>query len=886
MEKQASKLASAFNTRKIIALVAFSLLYITSSQAQDLPLANGEEYIIGDITVTGTVSYNEQTVITFTGLKTGERIFIPGDRISKVLKDLWNLDLFSDINIYVTRIEGNTADLELEIVEVPQLSEVRLQGVKRKEREEIIEESKLRPGAKVNENFITTTRNYIENKFKEDGYLNSKVAINTTPVEDTTETATNLVNMVVNIDKGERVKVGEIVFEGNEQFSDAKLRRAMKDTKQKNFFRFWKRSKFIEENYETDKENIVDKYKEKGFRDARIVSDTLITKDEDEVALQLNIEEGNRYYFGNINFIGNSVYTSEYLHRVLGINKGDVYNGVLLREQIANPAKPDANDITNLYQNNGYLFSNISPVEVKVYNDTIDFEIRVREGKVAYFNNINVVGNDKTKDNVIYRELRTRPGDKYSKSDVMRTIRELGQLGFFDPEQLEPDFQNVDPDSGTLDMEYSVVESGASQIELQGGYGGGGFVGTLGLSFNNFSIAGIFDKEAYRPLPMGDGQTLSLRAQASTHYQTYSLSFSEPWWGGKKPKRLSTSFQHTEQYYYDYRSREADRDRKFSITGVTFGLAKQLTVPDDFFVLSHALGFQHYNLSNYNTGLFTFGNGYSNNLSYTVGLTRDNTFTNPIFPMGGSKFEVTAKLTPPFSLFNNVDYANLGDQREFQLENEHGRLINMEGRPLAPGEDPIADPSKVDQEKFKWLEFYKIKFSGEWYTNLYQKLVLKTQTEFGFLGAYNNERGIPPFERFYLGGDGLGTYSLDGREAIALRGYPNQSLVPANRNALNQVSQQDGATIYNKYSLELRYPITLKPSASIYALTFLEAGASYDKFSNFNPFQLNRSAGGGLRIFMPAFGLLGIDFGYGFDPIPGETTRNGWETHFIIGQQF
>ena len=878
-----SNLVSAFITSRFLALVAFCLFY-SSSQAQDLPLANGEEYTIGEIQVTGTVSYNEQTVIAFTGLKPGEKIFIPGDRISKVLKKLWDLGLFSDINIYVTSIEGDTANLELEIQEVPSLAEVRLQGVKKKAREEIIKESELTPGAKVTENLITTTRNYIRNKYQEDGYLNTKIVINTIPVEDTT--ASNLVNMVVNIDRGERVKVEDIIFEGNEQFSDRRLRRAMKNTKQENFLRFWKRSKFVEEEYEEDKENIINKYKEKGFRDARIVSDTLIRRDQDDVALRLQIEEGNRYYFGDINFLGNSVYTDAQLQRVLGISKGDVYNGVLLEKQIADNTKPDANDLTNLYQNNGYLFSNINPVEVRVYNDTIDFEIRIREGKVAHFNEINVVGNDKTKDHVIYRELRTKPGNRYSKQDVIRTIRELGQLGFFDAEQLEPQFKNVDANSGTLDLEYSVVESGASQIELQGGYGGGGFVGTLGLSFNNFSLRGIFDKEAYRPLPMGDGQTLSLRAQASTYYQTYSLSFSEPWWGGRRPVRLSTSFQHTEQYFYDYRSRRADRDRKFSITGVTFGLAKQLRKPDDFFVLSHALGFQHYNLSNYNTGLFTFGDGYSNNLSYTIGLTRNNTSVNPIFPTGGSKFEIIAKLTPPYSLFSDVDYGNLGEQREFQLQNEYGVLINRQGKPLREGEAPVPDQSKIDQEKFKWLEFYKIKFSGSWYTNLYEKLVLRTHAEYGFLGAYNNERGVPPFERFYLGGDGMGTYSLDGREAIAMRGYPNQSLVPLNRTTGNRATDNDGATIYNKYSLELRYPITLKPSASIYALTFLEAGASYDGFRNFDPFQLNRSAGAGIRIFMPAFGLLGIDFGYGFDPLPGEMQRNGWETHFIIGQQF
>ena len=870
-------------TKKILTLVAFCFIFSISTQAQDLPLAGGTKYTIGDITVTGTTTYNEQTVIAYTGLKKGEEIYIPGQRLSKIIKKLWDLDLFSDINFYITNVEGNVADLELEIKEVPQLANVRIQGVKKQKKDELIKDNKLTAGAKVTENLITTTKNYIENKYRKDGYLNTKVAVNTVPVQDTT--ANNKVNMVVNVDKGERVKIDDIEFTGNEQLSDAKLKRQMKNTKQKNFFRFWKRSKYVPADYQEDKQAIVDEYKKNGFRDARILSDTLIKKDSEDIALKLKIEEGDKYYIGDINFIGNTVYTDRQLEKVLGIKKGDVYNGVLLDKRIDDQTKPDAESVSNVYKNNGYLFSNINLVETDASKDTIDFEIRIHEGKVAYFNKIRVTGNDKTKDHVIYRELRTKPGQKYSQQDVISTIRELGQLGFFDAEQLEPKFVNPDPNTGTLDLEYNVVEAGASQIELQGGYGGGGFIGTLGLSFNNFSVAGLFDKDAYKPLPMGDGQTLSLRAQASTYYQTYSLSFIEPWLGGKKPVSLSTSFSYTRQFLYDYRNRKADKSRSFDILGVNVGLAKRLTVPDPYITVSQAIGFQRYNLNNYNTGLFTFGNGHSNNLTYTVGFTRDNTFVNPIFPMGGSQFKITAKFTPPYSLWNGVDYENLGSQREFQLEDENGNLIDKQGNRVTLA-NAVPDQGKIDQEKFKWLEFYKVKFSGAWYTKIYDKLVLKTLAEYGFLGAYNNKRGIPPFERFYLGGDGLGSYSLDGRETIQLRGYPNQSLIPLDRTSLSQASADDGATIYNKYSLELRYPITLKPSASIYALTFLEGGASYDNFRDFNPFQLNRSAGAGIRIFMPAFGLLGIDFGYGFDPVPGSTGPNGWETHFIIGQQF
>jgi outer membrane protein insertion porin family len=885
-----SRLVSTTMSKKFLSLLAFCFLYTLSFQAQDLPLSGGTKYTIGKIEVTGTVSYNEQTVIAYTGLKSGDDVFIPGERLSKVLKKLWDLGLFSDINFYVTNIDGNVADLELEIQEVPELAEVRIQGIKKKSaQEELIKENTLTPGAKVTENLTTTTKNYIENKYKKEGYFNTKVTINTTPVIDTA--GTSKVKMLVNIDRGEKVKVSNIEFIGNEELSDGKLKGAMSNTKEKNFFRVWKRSKFNENDFEADKEEIVNKYKEKGYRDARIVSDSLIVNDPKTVSLKLQIEEGNKHYIGNIDFIGNVVYSDDLLTRALGISKGDVYNGVLLEKRISDESKPDSQDIANLYKNNGYLFAQINTVETKVYNDTLDFEIRIVEGKEAYFNKISVVGNTKTKDHVIYRELRTKPGQKYSQEDVVRTIREIGQLGFFDAENVQPNFKNVDPNSGTLDMEYAVVEAGASQIELQGGYGGGGFIGTLGLSFNNFSIAGVFDKEAYKPVPMGDGQKLSLRAQASIYYQTYSLSFVEPWLGGKKPKSLSTSFSYTRQFLFDPQKRKADKSRSFDILGVTVGLAKRLQWPDDYFTLSQSLGFQRYDLNNYNTGLFTFGDGFSNNLTYTLGFSRNSKGLNPIFPTVGSEFNFVAKFTPPYSLWNGVDYNDLENQREFQLEDENGNLVNEDGLRLRPGETPVGDQAKIDQEKFKWLEFYKVKFDAAWFTTIFKlgpkgPLVLKTAVEYGFLGAYNSDRGIPPFERFYLGGDGMGSYSLDGRESIALRGYPNQSLVPLDRTSFSQATNQDGAVIYNKYSLELRYPITLKPAASIYALTFIEGGASYDNFRDFNPFQLNRSAGAGLRIFMPQFGLLGIDFGYGFDPIPGQSSPNGWETHFIIGQQF
>jgi outer membrane protein insertion porin family len=849
----------------------FTALIIISSitiQAQEITYNTGEKYILGDVTVSGNSSFSDQTIVAYSGLSKGKEMAIPGEDISNAIKKLWNSKLFSDIEIYITKIEGHVAYLDIKLSDLPELNDVKVNGVKKGKVEGIIKDNKLKKGVKVTENLITTTKNFLATKYKKEGFLNTKININTIEVKDSIKKAR--VNMVLNIDKGEKVKIKNIEFTGNTIFSDKKLRKSMKSTKKINRLRILKRSKFIDSAYQADLSKVIDKYKENGYRDARILSDSMIVNNDKTISLKIHVTEGEKYTFGNITFIGNTVYSNDYLSRILRIKKGDTYNGVLLEKRIADKSKPDAFDITNEYQNHGYLFSSINPVEVSADNNVIDMEIRISEGKPAYFNNVSVVGNDKTNDHVIYREIRTRPGQLYSKENVVRTVRELGQLGFFDAQEISPNFINPNPNEGTIDMEYSVKETGSSQIELQGGYGGGGFIGTLGLSFNNFSIKNIFNKDAYKPIPMGDGQKLALRLQASQFYQTYSFSFSEPWLGGKRPVQFSTSISQTKQFLYDYRTRKADKSKRFNITGITVGLAKRLTVPDDYFTLSQAVSFQVYDLQNYNTGLFTFGNGSSKNLAYTLGLSRSNSYNDPIFPIGGSDFSVTAKMSIPYSLFNNVDYKGLKAERDTK------ELIYQDATSSAADRQAAyARMGEIDQERYKWLEFYKINFKGSWYTQIVKNLVLRPSIEFGFLGAYNNDRGVIPFERFFVGGDGMGTYSLDGRESIALRGYPNQSL-----------SSQDGGTIYNKFSLELRYPITLKASAKIYGLSFLEGGNSYNNFRDYNPFDIKRSAGLGIRIFMPAFGLLGIDFGYGFDPLTGETGKHGWETHFIIGQQF
>tara|TARA_B100000073_G_scaffold51795_1_gene38186 strand:+ start:769 stop:3366 length:2598 start_codon:yes stop_codon:yes gene_type:complete len=865
LEKLVNKLNNIQNLVKDLNLSAKLLvlacifLFSESTYSQN----RVERYNIGEIEVSGNTSFSPLTIITFSGLREGDAISIPGEKLSNAIKKLWGSNLFSSVNVYKTKIEDGVINLEIELYDLPELTELEISGVKKRKKEEIIKENKLQNGVKVTENLITTTKNYLENKYRKKGFFNAKVIINTEKVVDSTNKSK--VKMTLDIKKGSKLKVDQIKFNGINQLKSKTLEKAMKNTKRKKFYRLFKRSKYVPEDFKEDLLSLVDKYKENGFRDARIVSDTIENNNEG-INISIDLIEGSKYTFGKIDYLGNSVYTDKQLNQILSIKEGDTYNGVELEKKIADRSDPDADDLSNLYQNNGYLFSSITPVEVNADGNIIDLEIRINEGKPAYFNKISVVGNNKTNDHVIYREIRTRPGQLYSKANVFRSLRELGQLGFFDPQLISPDFKNINPNDGTVDLEYTLVETGSSQIELQGGYGGGGFIGTIGLSFNNFSIKDIFKKEAYTPIPMGDGQRLALRLQASRFYTVNSFNFTEPWLGGKRPVQFSVQLSQTKQFMFNPYNYTADKSKYFNISGISVGLAKRLTVPDDYFTLSQFIGYQFYDLNEYNTGLFTFGNGSSNNLSYTIALSRNNTYTDPIYPTGGSNFSLSAKMTFPYSAFSDVDYKALKDERDGLVDD-----LAMNPNNTSAGER-IAE---IDQERYKWLEFYKIKFKGEWFTALTKKLVLRPAFEFGFLGAYNNDRGIIPFERFFLGGDGMGMYNLDGRENIPLRGYPNQSL-----------SAQDGGSIYNKYSLELRYPISLGEQAKIFALTFIEGGSSYNSFRDFDPFQLKRSAGIGVRLFMPQFGLLGIDFGHGFDPVPGQSTKHGWETHFIFGQNF
>ncbi|MDF1516676.1 MAG: outer membrane protein assembly factor BamA [Lutibacter sp.] len=792
-------------------------------------------YELGGITVKGLQKFEEETVKVFTGLVVGQEIKLPGDKLTSAIKKLYETKQFSNVEVYVSKIDGNVAYLEFEVLELPQLNNVTIEGVKKSKAKELQKDAELKKGVMLTDNLMVTSKNYFRKKYQEKGYLKAKVTLDTKP--DTS--SVNTVNMLVYINKGEKIKIKDINFEGNDAFSDKRLKKAMKKTKQKMFGRFWKKSKYIEADFNTDLENIVTAYSEKGYRDARVIDHSMAFNDDNTITLDIKVEEGKKYIFGDIRFLGNTRYTDEQLQSILRIEKGDTYNGKVLKERVSGTGKPDSDDITTLYQDNGYLFSRVLPVETRINNDSIDVEIRIYEDAPTKIKKITVNGNDRTNDHVIYREIRTKPGYLYSKSDIIRTIREIGQLGFFDAEAITPDL-NPNYQDKTVDIDYTVAEKGSSQIELQGGYGGGSFIGTLGLSFNNFSVKNIFNGKAYKPLPMGDGQTLSLRLQKSRFYTTSSFSFTEPWLGGKKPQSLSFSIYNSKQFRFNPTTNNVDKDQRLNIIGATVGLGKRLKWPDNYFTLSQSISYQLYDLQDYPISTFSFSSGSSNNLSYSITLGRSSAGSNPVFPTYGSDFSIGAKLTFPYSLVKNTDYATVDDR-----------------------------------EKYKWLEYYKTSFKGKWYTAITKDLVIMSNAEFGFLGNYNKKLGDSPFERFFVGGDGMASFQLDGRETIALRGYENSRL-----------SSIDGGTVYNKFQMELRYPITLKPSASIYVLGFVEAGNSYDGFKNFNPFVLKRSAGLGLRVFMPAFGLLGIDFAHGFDPLPGETVKSGWQTHFIIGQQF
>ena len=799
------------------------------SNSTSFDYASPKEYILGGITIDGTKFLDHKTLIQISTLEIGNRIMIPGDELTKASKILWEQGLFSDVQIKVDYVQNNTIFLKLYLEERPRLSKFKFQGIKKSEIDAIRDKIKLSRGKIITENLIINTRNIITEHYKEKGFLNV-----TTTISQQADTLTkNHVMLILDIDKKKKVKIGQIQFEGNNVFSEKRLKRLMKDTKEKKFFRIFKASKYLEEAYKNDKQNIISKYNEKGLRDAKVEQDSVsFDNSENLINLKLKINEGKTYYFGNISFVGNTKYSNTELAELVGIDKGDIFDQSILETRIL--GSPDSKDIHSIYLDNGYLFSQVTPVEIEIRNDTIDIEVRIYEGLQARVNRVSVVGNTKTNDHVIMREIRTKPGDLFSRSAIMRSQREIATLDYFNPEKLNIDVQPNQED-GTVDLNYIVEEKSSDQVELQGGYGADRIIGTFGVSFNNFSAKNLFNKEAWLPLPSGDGQRLRLSATSNgVQYQSYNISFTEPWLGGKKPNSLTIGG------YHSVSSNGLDKDDEdrgiFKVTSFSVGLGKRLQWPDDFFTLYQNLSLKKYNVNNYEFGSFI--NGIYYNMSYAFVLGR-NSVDQPTFPRKGSNMKLSVQMTPPYSLLD--------------------------------GSDNTVDPENLN----KWVEYHKWNFKANWFTSLANKLVLKTNLEYGIIGKYSNDKSLSQFERYYVGGDGLSGYAVDGREVIALRGYENNSLSPSY-----------GSTIYNKYTLEMRYALSLNPQSPIYALAFLEAGNTWNNTNLFNPFDIKRSAGFGVRMTVPMLGIMGVDWGYGFDEVLGNPAANGSHFHFSINQQF
>lgn len=825
------------------AALAFLVSVLSVSlSAQVLPQQSEDSnlYTIAGVTVRGNSLYSSQIIVHETGLVEGSQVRIPGEQISSAIRRLWKHGLFDNVEIYVDRVEGDKVYLDIEVQERTPITRLQYVGVSRTMQEDLAKDLTMNANQKVSEDLIQSVKNYIEKRYVKRGFLSAKVTVEVTP--DTLR-ENGGVHMKVILDKGERVRINSINFQGNQVLTADQLRKAMKDTKQIKHLNIFKQSKLVEDKYEDDLKNIVEKYKTLGYRDARVVGDTITwNKGDNTLDINIAIDEGNKYHYRSIKFLGNSKFSTEQLKTILGIKEGDVYNGELLAKRIS--GSKDGRDIQSLYMDNGYLFAQIMPVEVSADRDSIDLEIRIIEYDKAYINRVTVKGNTRTFDEIIYRELTTKPGDLFSKTAIMQSQQRIGALGFFDGENI-----GIDPkpnlSTGTVDIDYTVVEKNSSQIELQGGWGGGMFIGTVGLSFNNFSTRNLFNKKAWKPLPMGQGQTFSLRFQAAQGYTSYQMSFMEPWIGGRRPLSITTSFYYTKQEAYNYYTNERMKGR-LDIFGGGIVLGKRLNWPDDYFVGTIGINYSRYGWKDYDWGIYqeSFTKGTSNNLNLSLGLNRRSSGSNPIYPTYGSDISLSLFLTPPYSLFNGRDYS---------------------------------DPDLSDVKRYEWLEYYKFKAKATWYNNIAAKLVLVTNVEFGYMGMYNPKVGLGPFERFIMGGSGMSQYQYYSGEIIPLRGYKDNTI--ASSTSMVGI----GDPIYNRFTVELRYPITLSQTTSIFVLLFAEGGNTYADLKSYNPFKLHRSTGAGIRVYMPMFGMLGFDFGYGFDPMPGE--KRGWQFHFSLGQQ-
>ena len=839
------------------------------------------KYEIGGISLTGVDNHEPYVIIGISGLSVGDEIVVPGEDITSAIKRYWKFGLFSDVSITADSIVGSKIYLGIHLVQSPRVSQIKLKGMKKSEREDLEAQIGLIKGNQITPDMVNRAKRIVERYFSAKGYKNVEVTILQRP----DVTADNQVIVDIQVDKKDKIKVRKIFISGAEKMPEKKVRYAMKKIREKttlnNMLHTLLRSKkFTDERYEEDKDNIISLYNEHGYRDAIIVADSVVPYDDSSVDIYLTLEEGNQYHLSSIKWVGNSVYSTDQLNYLLGMKAGDVYNQKQLEERL----NTDDTSVKTTYFDNGYVFLRLNPIEVSVDNDSVDLEIRMHEGMQATINRVSISGNDRLYEEVVRRELRTLPGSLFSMTGVKRSFQEIANMGHFDAEKINP---NIVPNgnAGTVDIDWQLISKSSDQIEVSAGWGQTGVIGKLSLKFTNFSMRNLFGKGRNRRgiIPQGDGQTLTISAQSNgQYYQAYSVSFFDPWFGRKRPNSFSvsafmsvqtdvaSSYYNSAYYnnYYNYlygygnynnygygynnMSSYYDPDKYIKMYGVSIGWGKRLRWPDDFFRFSAELNYQLYSLKDWQYFLIT--DGHCNNINLALTLAR-NSVDNPLFPRSGSEFSLTTSFTPPYSKFDGKDYANLATNTK--------------------------SPSYKDElrDKHKWIEYYKIKFKSKTYTSLtggVYNLVLMTRADFGILGSYDKNKKSP-FETFYMGGDGMSGYSYNyATDMVALRGYDNGSLTPYGYEGY----------AYARLGLELRFPFMLQTSTNIYGLAFVEGGNSWTDASRFNLFDLKRSAGVGVRIFLQMIGLIGVDWAYGFDNLFGSSKYGGSQFHFILGQEF
>lgn len=794
-------------------------------------------YHIRKVNIHGVKYLNHDILRSASGLVPGDSVYLPGPFIQNAANRLWMQRYFEDIQIGAT-IEGDSLDLEVMLKERPRVMNWKIGGVPKSKSADLINELKLKRGHELSDHIIDKNTKLIKKHFSDKGFRNCEV----TATFEQDSVVKQGVNVTFNVVKNPRVRIGSITFEGNKNIEGKRLERAFKKT-HKVSYKFWQQTKLMEKDYEEDKELLIDFYNSKGFRNAHILSDSIYTINEKRLGIHIKLEEGNKYYIRNVSWVGNSRYDTEYLQKLLSVKSGDVYDKKSIHKRlgIGKEMNPEEMSISSLYQNDGYLVSQIEPAEIVVGPDSLDLEVRVFEGKQFTINNVGISGNMRVDDEVIRRELYTRPGELYNRALLMQTIRTLAGMQHFNEEAIMPDIKLVQGATDLVDINWPLEEKASDQFNIAAGWGSGTFVGSVGITLNNLSVRNFFKKGAWRPYPMGQNQRLSISGQTNgTYYKALSLSFSEPWLGGHKPNSLTISghLSESNDAYYPWQK----ANTFFRSYGAAIGLGKRLSWPDPYFQFYAELSYLRYGLKGYTS--FVMENGNANTLAMKFILARNST-DQPIYPRRGSDISLSLQITPPFSAMDGKDYAS---------------------------------NTLTEQERWRWIEFHKWQFKAQWFQPISRNnnLVLMAKAEMGFLGHYNKNK-VSPFERFQVGGDGMTGYSIYGVDIISLRGYEDGELDPVGERY---------SVAYNKYTVELRYPVILKPSSQIYVLGFLEAGNGFSSWKDFSPFKVKRSAGVGVRLYLPIVGMMGIDWGWGFDPAAGQSKRSGSQFHFVIGQNF